>query len=279
MKLYLCSAAFFLVCAMPASAQTLDTTTTSVVPVPVGEEAPHTSGVKGTIALGAAFTPKYDGSSHYQAVPFGLVGLKFGNVEVNLVGFKLKVNLVGDSHFEYGPVIGLSPARKQSDTVGRVAQLNTFGASVNGGAYVAYRLGGNATGQGRITFSLQATQDIKNSRGFTVEPGISYIAIRNRHVLLNFDASTKINSANYMRTNFGITPDEATRSGLAAYRPSGGLSEVAGGATAAYQLTRHWGLLARAQVGTYVGKASDSPIVQDGSKTFHMFALGVGYTF
>ena len=279
MKLYLCAATAFLFGTMPVSAQSVENTTTSVVSVPVGDDAPKQEGIKGTIALGGADVPKYDGASKYRAAPFGLIALKFKSFDLNLVGPTMKLNFGGDSHFEFGPVIGLSGGRSESDAVGRVKLLNTISTSANAGAYVGYRFGGSPSGQGRIVFSLEATQDVKGSRGFTIEPSVNYIAIRNRHMFLNFDVSTKINDAKYMQTNFGITPLEALRSGFAAYRPSGGISSVQGGATGGYQLTRHWGLLARAQAGTYLGHASDSPIVKDGSKSFHQFALGLGYTF
>ena len=100
--------------------------------------------------------------------------------------------------------------------------------------------------------------------GFASESLAGFIGIRN---------------ASFVRSNFGITPLEATRSGFAAYHPSGGLTEVAAGATAGFQLSRHRGLLVRAQAGTYLGDASKSPIVKDGSKSFHLFALGLGYKF
>lgn len=279
MKLYLCAATVALTFAMPAGAQTLDTNSTASVPLSIGDNSAHAHDFGGVVALGGAFAPKYDGASKYKASPFALVDVKYRGVELDLVGTTLRVNFGGNSHFEYGPVVALSDSRSHSDSVGRVKLLDTVSSSANVGAYAAYRFGGNADGQGRIIVAIQATQDVKSSRGLTVQPTINYVAIRNDRLLLNFDLAAKVNNSKYLRTNFGVTPDEAARSGLAAYRPGGGISQVSGGVTGSYQLTRRWGLMARAQGGTYVGDAGKSPIVKDGSKSFALMALGVSYSF
>src|SRR3546814_3702144 len=65
-----------------------------------------------------------------------------------------------------------------------------------------------------------------------------------------------------MRSYFGVTAEESLRSGLAAYRPGGGLRDVGAGATLGYRLSRRWGLIARAGANRYLGDAGDSPIVE-----------------
>ncbi|UAK25777.1 MipA/OmpV family protein [Sphingomonas nostoxanthinifaciens] len=264
----------------PALAQSLDNSTAANVPAPLVDTGEGSgSGFHGIVAIGGAEAPRYDGAKQYKPMPFGLIDVKYHGVELGVVGTTLKVNFGGDSHFEYGPLFGLSSSRTNSDAVGVIKLLNPISTSENVGAFVGYRFGGNESGQGRLLVSAKFLQDVKSSRGFSFEPSLNYVLIRQERGFVNLDLSTKIDSAKQNRTYFGITDAEAAASGLASYRPGGGLSEVSGGITGGYELSRHWGLVGRVQGGTYVGDASKSPIVKNGSKSFGLFAAGVSYSF
>jgi MipA family protein len=265
--------------AAPAWAQTtLDTTAPSPVAQPV-EESHTDRGISGLIALGGGFVPRYEGASRYRATPFGLAAIRWRGIEFNLAGPELKVDLGGGGNILFGPMIGLSNNRSRSDVDGPLEQLDRIKTSLSYGGFVGYRFGGNETGQGRIVVSLEATKDTKKDKGLSFGVGVSYAAIRSETLFATFDVSAKLNDKKYTRTFFGVTEAEAERSGLAAYRPGGGLTKISAGVTAGYQLSRHWGLLARVQGGTYTGDAADSPIVKDGAKGFGQGLLGISYAF
>jgi len=82
-----------------------------------------------------------------------------------------------------------------------------------------------------------------------------------------------------MRAFFGVTAVEAARSGLAAYRPDGGVRDAGAGLTAGYQFNKRWGLTARAGVNHYLGDAKDSPVVKEGSKLQAVGGLGLSFRF
>jgi outer membrane scaffolding protein for murein synthesis (MipA/OmpV family) len=265
--------------AAPAWTQTtLDTTAPSRVTQSV-EESHHDDGVSGLIALGGGFVPRYEGASRYQATPFGLAAIRWRGIEFNLAGPELKVDLGGGGNVLWGPMIGLSNNRSRSDVDGALKQLDRIKTSLSYGGFVGYRFGGDQRGQGRIVVSLEATKDTKKEKGLSFGVGVSYAAIRSEKMFATFDVSAKLNDTKYTRTFFGVTEAESGRSGLAAYRPGGGLTKISTGVTAGYQLSRHWGLLARVQGGTYTGDAADSPIVKDGSKSFGQGLLGISYAF
>jgi outer membrane scaffolding protein for murein synthesis (MipA/OmpV family) len=276
-QLYIaCTATAAFICTGSASAQLLNTTTPATVPT-VDDKSEKTFG--GMVAIGAAVTPSYDGSSKYDPGPFAIANIKYRGIELKAVGTSLAINVAGDSPFEFGPIVSYSGGRDAKDMKGSFKLLDKIDSSLELGGYAAYKFGGDDNGEGRIQLSLKGTKAIKSGYGFSIEPSISYAALRREKVFASFDLGAKYTDSKAMRTTFGITPIEAERSGLAAFRPKGGISEVAAGVTAGYQFSKRWGLICRAQGGTYVGDASDSPIVKDGSKKFGLFAMGVSYSF
>ncbi len=68
-------------------------------------------------------------------------------------------------------------------------------------------------------------------------------------------------NAEYMRTEFGITPAEAARTGLTAYRPSAGYKSTTARLATEYFFNPHWSLGASVELEHYGSKAEDSPLV------------------
>lgn len=259
---------------------TLDTTAPSpVANAPATESDDDDGGISGLVAIGGGISTTYEGSSKYSASPFALVAAKWRGIEFNLVGPELKVDLGGGGRFLFGPVIGMSNSRSIDDVEGRLKSLNEIKGSASLGAFAGVRIGGNENGQGRIVASVQATKDTKKEKGMSYDVGLSYAALRQKRTFATFDLSAKFNDGKYTRTFFGITEPESQASGLAAYRPGGGLTKVTAGLTAGYQLTDRWGLMARVSGGTYTGDAADSPIVKDGSKSYGQGLFGISYAF
>jgi len=268
------AAAIWLAVSSSAHAQTANVAT-------IAADAPIATSdrIHGIVALGGAFTPKYDGASSYQAGPFAMFGLQYRGVELKLLGTSLLVNLGGDTKFEFGPSLGYSDGRRRKDMDGQFRLLDRITGAAELGGYAGYHLGGNDKGPGDIFISIQASKTMKSGRGFAVQPSIRYTAIRSKKLLVNLSIGATINDAKAMQTRFGITPTEAQRSGLVTYKPKGGIAEASTGITTSYQLSRHWGLIGLVRGSTYLSDAADSPIVKDGSKTFGIAALGVSYSF
>lgn len=72
----------------------------------------------------------------------------------------------------------------------------------------------------------------------------------------------------YMRTEFGITSNEALRSGYRAYQPNGGLKSLTLGLSSEYYLSNSLSLLGSMEIENYLSDAADSPLILDlGNKT------------
>lgn len=235
----------------------------------------------GFIAIGPGATPKYDGAKSYQLIPFGVIDTRWKGMEFELRGLRARVDLAGNSPFQVGPAINLRFKRDSSkDGSGRVKLLNDVDSAVEVGGWVGYRFGGDAKGQGEIAFDLTVLKDVADGHdGLTGTAQLSYAAYRSRRVFVNVDAQANYADKKYTRAYFGVTAEEATRSGLDAYRPGAGLRDVGAGVTAGYQFNQRWGLIARAGANHYVGDAKDSPIVKDGSKIQAIGGLALSYRF
>jgi outer membrane protein len=130
-----------------------------------------------------------------------------------------------------------------------------FGANAGGYAYV--RLPGN------FVFGGQAGQDVGNQSG-----GLTYqiqLAQQSRTpiALVTTQVYVRGADAKRMQAYFGITPSEAAATGLAAYRPGGGLQ---GAGVAIFTLTpigKGFGVGLLANYERIIGDAKDSPIVRN----------------
>jgi len=238
-------------------------------------------GVSGFFAIGPGATPKYDGAKGYDIIPFAVMDVNWKNIAFELRGLRARADVLGDSRWQAGPVANLRFKRdSDKDGDGRVKLLDDVGTAIEVGGFVGYRFGGDQTGLGALTVDLTALKDVKDGHeGATAQVQASYGAYRSRRLFVNVDTQASYGDAKYMRAYFGVTPVEALRSGMPAYRPKGGLSDVGAGVTFGYQFSERWGLLGRLAADYYVGDAKDSPIVKDGSKVQGLAGLALSYRF
>lgn len=260
-------------CVAPALAQD-----TSAAATPASQDD---GGVSGFFAIGPGATPKYEGAKKYQLIPFAVMDLNWKNVAVEVRGLRARAGVLGNGAWQVGPAVNLRFKRdSDKDGRGRIKLLDDVDTAVEVGGFVRYRFGGDQTGQGGVELDLTVLKDVKDGHdGLTAQAQASYAAYRSRRLFVNLDAQTSYGDAKYMRAYFGVTPREALRSGLAAYRPKAGISDVGAGVTVGYQISERWGLLGRLGADYYLGDAQDSPIVKDGSKLQGIGGVALSYRF
>lgn len=234
----------------------------------------------GFIAVGPGLVPDYDGADQYRVIPFAVGTLRMGDYTLELRGAQARLNLVTLPGIAAGPVVNIR-LKRDDDAGGRVAMLNEIDTAVEAGAFVGLRYGGDANGEGELRLDLTALADVSDAHdGITVNAAVIYALLRRDRCSISVDAQANYGSAKYMRTYFGITPAEAARSGLAAYRPDRSLRDIGAGVTIGYQFNSRWGVLGRASYGYLVSDAADSPIVRDeGSRHQALLGLGLSYRF
>jgi outer membrane protein len=273
--------------ALPAQAQealggppTADAEAAAPVTADADRDQPE-GGVHGFFSIGPGAVPAFDGAKKYQLIPLMIANVGWKGMNLEVRGLGARVDLLGESRVQVGPVFNFRGNRNSADDgSGRVKLLDDVDSSLEVGGYVGYRFGSNQYGQGELAFDLTLAKDVGGGHeGLVGSAQVSYAAYRSQKFFLNVDAQTTFVDKKYMRTFFGVTPVEVARSGLAAYRPDGGIRDVGAGLTAGYQFNERWGLIARAGANRYLGDAKDSPIVAEGSKVQAVGGLALSFRF
>lgn len=238
-------------------------------------------GAHGFVAIGPGLVPAFDGAKKYQLVPLLIANVDWMGLGLEVRGLGARLDLLGNSRVQFGPMVNFRGSRDSSkDGSGRVKLLDDVDSALEVGGFVGYRFGGNQYGQGEIALDLSVAKDVTDGHdGVVGTAQVSYAAYRSQKFFLNVDAQSTFVDKNYMRTNFGVTPAEAVRSGLAAYRPDGGIRDAGAGITAGYQFSQRWGVIARAGASHYLGDAKDSPVVDEGSKIQAVGGLALSFRF
>ena len=93
-------------------------------------------------------------------------------------------------------------------------------------------------------------------------------------------AGPRISVANtdFMNSYYGITAAEASRTGLAAFKASGGLRSYGAGTSARYQITDDMTALGFVEYQKLAGSAGDSPLIDDRGST-DQFTVGLGLKY
>lgn len=242
------------------------------------QDAGSTDAAHGMVALGAGVVPDYDGASDVRAVPFALADIRWRGVSFEIRGLRARVDLASDPRLAIGPVIGPRMPRRNVD--GPVGLLPEIDMAIEAGGYVGYRLGGDELGQGSVQMEVSLVHDVSGTHdGLVATANASYAAIRRPDVMLSLDVQTSWANRDYARTYFGVTPADATASGLAAYRPGSGFRDIGAGLTAGYWFDRHFGVIGRAGAIYLVGDIADSPITDEGSRWQPSAGLTLSYRF
>lgn len=130
----------------------------------------------------------------------------------------------------------------------------------------------------QVTFSSSLRYGSGNSRkGLLVDVGASWSTSVTPALRVATTLATTWANGEHLQEYFGITAAQSTRSGLAAYSPSGGLKDVRLGVSLFYRLTPEWSLTGAVSHSELVGDARHSPIVRE--KGTVTGVLAVGYSF
>ncbi len=210
------------------------------------------------IALGveASYEPDFQGSDDYEVDVFPLLQITYkdwlyldslaaGAVWGLPGGFRLQTGV----SFEEGREEGDNDALDGLDDIKDTAVLD---------AGLFYDLGD-------LTLGFALEQDLLGrGKGLVTFLGARY-AFELLDERLEIAPQVDISFANkrHLRTEFGITPEEAVNSQFDAYRPGAGLKSYGVGLNVDFQLTEHWSLLGESSIEFYGPEATDSPLLDE----------------
>ena len=246
--------------ATPAAAQSLQRDTTR-------------EPVRTRVYVGPQIMPRTPGASEVRFGPFLDISRARGDevfeFEAPDESFAIPLTRIGG--VELGPSLGFRNRRRASDID---VPLHGVGFSFEVGGFAQAYL------TDRFRVRAEARKAVTGHKGWVGEVSADYILRDGDDWLLSIGPRVTLTDARYQRAWYGITPRDSAATGLAAYRPGGGLDSV--GATIGYlrQLDRRWGIAAYARYDRLVGDPGDSPYVRTaGSRGQPSLGVALSYTF
>ncbi|MEO7826634.1 MAG: MipA/OmpV family protein, partial [Allosphingosinicella sp.] len=225
------------------------------------------------VGLGAQLKPSYPGSDGYSLRPLVDVALSRGSkpFDFEAPDESFGPSLIKAGGLEIGPALNFEGRRTAKD-VG--AALDKVPFTFEAGAFAQYAFGPSF----RVRTELR--KGLGGHDGLIGQAGADYVARHGDDWLFSVGPRVTVSDGRYQRAYFGVTAPEALRTGLAAYRPGGGVQAV--GATVGFlkQLTKRFGLYSYAKYDRLVGDAARSPVVRTyGSRDQLSGGLALTYTF
>lgn len=213
------------------------------------------AGWSGTVGAGLALGAKYPGASAQRLRAAPLIAIDYGD-RVSIGPLGLEVAAVRWRGLRAGPVLGFEGGRRASDDP-HLAGLGDISSSVTGGLFAAYT-------RGPLEVSATARQAITHStNGLS---GLLQIDIRHVFVAARTFAAAgpdlEFGNGDFERTWFGISPAQATTSGLAVYVPRAGINRVGLHADLTHRVTPHLLLRFFVRLSDITSEAAQSPIVE-----------------
>lgn len=240
--------------------------------------------MSGSLGLGIALVPDYEGSSDYEAVPLPDARLNYGGMGLSLApglgALQLRADVVPSPNILAGPLIDYRRARKDVAN-NRVDDMRSIDPAIELGAFVGYR--GNFTGtlpQG-YQADLQFGSDVSDEHGgWLLQPGLAYWRSIGRDWRFSSRLSTTYASDGYMSTYFGVDQKDSQRSGLREYNANAGFKDVGLGLGLSYSLTQNWVIEGRGAYTRLLEDAADSPVTDDEGSANQLFGgVLINYRF
>jgi outer membrane protein len=230
--------------------------------------APAVQAAEVSAGLGVGLAPDYEGSQDYAAVPIPYVDAKWSNhMSVNLLGNKLKANLIPSAIWRGGVVGEYIPERDDVDN-SKVDNLEDVDASLMLGGFFGFEFR-------NWSASIEAMADVADGNDGAIVRLLGGYRIPIDQVWsFSIGAFTTWADDDYMEAYFEIDPANAARSGLSTFDADSGLKDAGLNLTVSCKPWEHWGFMGLARYTRLLDDAEDSPVVDDEGDA-NQFSAGI----
>lgn len=236
------------------------------------QDAPESGEKRTRVILGPQLSPSWPGADRFSIGPYVDVSrTSESEFEYEAPDESFGSPLVHSGKFAFGPAVGFVRKRTAAD-VG--ADLPKVGLSIEAGGFAQVSLSSS------LRFRIEGRKGLSGHKGWVGEASADYIARQGDDWLFSIGPRVTFGDAKYTRAYFGVTPDAAISSGLAAFDPKGGIQSA--GVTAGYlrQIGKRWGVAVYGRYDRLIGDAADSPVVrQFGTRNQPSAGVALTYTF
>ncbi|MGX7953443.1 MipA/OmpV family protein [Tsuneonella sp. HG249] len=245
---------------------------------------PATEGWSVTVGAAPVISPAWQGSKDYVLSIYPDLRVNYGEVFFASIPDGIGVNAIKSNGWRAGPIAKVRFGRDEDGrgspfavTGGSDALigLGDIGATAEIGAFVEKRFGDRQQWRGR----LETRRGFGGHEGIVGDLSLSYQARAGR-TILNVGPRATVASKDFTRTFFGIDAAQSLASGLAPYRPNGGLVSYGLGGSLIHPFGRHSAITAFTSLEQLGGVAKNSPLIVERGRPLQFTAgFGYGYRF
>jgi MipA family protein len=171
--------------------------------------------------------------------------------------------------FTYGLRLNLDTGRGKEDALPGFEKIK---ASINPSVFANYAVSDKLTLKSSLRTGLAG-----ESGNALVNVGATYKLYQAGPVVLTGTAAAKYANAGYMQSYFGVSPTQASASGLKAYQPGAGFSTLQLGLTGGFPISREIYIISNIGFQRLLGDAAKSPVAKQ--KTAPVGFIGAVYSF
>jgi outer membrane protein len=216
-----------------------------------GEPSPVSPRLRAAVGPGFAVAPRFEGGDHYGAHLVPAFRLAYGPLFFGNGGVGLR--LYGDRRWRFGANLSLGGRKESADP--RLQGLGDVDRSVLAGLFAVYS-------SRRVVARAHFASDIGgNGQGTRARLDVFGRSAAGERLALFAGPGLTWADRQHMQTFFGVTADQASRSGFPEFEAKAGISSLRLSAGAAYRLAPDWRLAGIYSVARLEGDASASPII------------------
>nr|WP_280116299.1 MipA/OmpV family protein [Pannonibacter sp. XCT-34] len=247
-----------------------------------------------TVGGGGLYAPAFLGSGRMKATPLPYVAVTWRDTLL-LDPTGLTINAFAASGLRAGAVLRLTPGRDTKDDRKALTGLGDLAPTLDAGGFIAWEplpWLEAAVELRRSVVKLSESRDkslnrfglnekIRAAEGwsgdFTV--GVKAPPLLGHRLMLGAEAKATWFDESYMRAVFGVSSAQAGRSGLKAFRPSGGIASIGLAADATVLLTEQAAVTLTGSYDRLIGDAAKSPMVARGRGSKDQISVGAFVTY
>lgn len=206
------------------------------------------------LGLGSSMTPRYEGSDQYDPQLGPVISVRYRDIAFFSLGEGLGVNLFSGKGYRAGAALAYDVGRREikypplrgMGNINPAPELKLFAEYVIFPVVLRSNVRRAVGGHDGWIGDVSAYMPVAGSKKFFVFVG----------------PSATFADAQHTQSYFGVTPQQAARSGYPVYTAQGGLKSAKFGVSATWFFTEDWFVQALGAGERLYGDAADSPIIQ-----------------
>jgi outer membrane scaffolding protein for murein synthesis (MipA/OmpV family) len=269
MRRFLCAMAALLPCLATAAPAAAQTGLAPAAAPAIG--APRVDTWRFGIGAGVLLTPDYLGSNDWMVRPLISPEIR-GPSDSVFLSFRDGIGgtLLRNGPFSAGVLVRPRFSRDQDDN-DALRGMGDVDIAGEAGGFLSYS-------DGTYLARAELRQGFGGHSGLLADARLDRIFRPRADLILSAGPRLSWGSRDFAETYFGVTEDQARRTGYAPFKPADyWFAGIAAGAT--YVLSDRWAVIGFGEVGRIFGAAEDSPLVERGSATQAVVGLTLTYRF